>query len=303
MSTDRPKEYVQVRTPDKNAIADLVMRAKGPDRTMAQFAEVCDLSASTLSRIVNGKITKPLTMEAILKIYEHHANGKHEAFLDQLASVNGMMGKEAHERISARSRTFSERNADMDREVKMKNLIMNELFDRGIPVLRPKYTYRMKDGTHASSIFPGRLGDFALTFSENGREHVWSFFWFPEVTIVETASPATRILQSIMRKLACWFLLDAWEPNSLRNLKTSFVFADRTIFEGFLEMLHTASLRNEMSAILVDPDCMAVIKEVWLPGSFDKPDESVFERPKIESLEEFGDETDFIAVEEEDPFT
>lgn len=303
MGTDKPKEYIQVRTPDKNAIAELVIRAKGPNRTMAQFAEACDLSASTLSRIVNGKISKPLTTEAMLKIYEHHADGKHEAFFDQLARVNGMMEKEEYARISARSRIFTERNADIDREVKMKNLIMNELFDRGLPVMRPKYTYKMKDGTHASSIFPGRLGDFALTLSENGRDHIWSFFWFPEVIIVETALPATRILQSIMRKLACWFLLDAWEPDSLRNLKTSFVFADHTIFEGFLEMLHTASLRNEMSAILVDADCMSVIKEVWLPGSFDKPDESVFERPKIESPLEFGDEADYVAVEEEDPFS
>ena len=302
MSINQPKDYVQVRTPDKNAIADLVIRAKGPNRTMAQFAEVCNLSASTLSRIVNGKITKPLTTEALLKIYEHHADGKHEAFLEHLARVNGMMEKEEYARITAQNSIFTERNADIDREVKMKNLIMNELFDRGIPVMRPKYTYKMKAGTHASSIFPGRLGDFALTLPKNSKEHIWSFFWFPEVTTSEKAAPVPRMLQWITRKLACWFLLDAWEPDSLRNLKTSFVFADPAIFEGFLEVLHTASLKNEMSAILVDTDRMSVIKEVWLPGSFAKPGESIFDKPKIETLEDFDDETDFVVAEEEDPF-
>lgn len=302
MSIDQHKDYVQVRTPDKNALADLVMRAKGPDRTMAQFAEACDISASTLSRIVNGKITKPLTLDALVKICAHHAEGQHGELLDQLARVNGMMEKSEYARISTKSNVFAERNADIDRVVNMKNIIINELFDRGLPVMRPKYTYRMKNDTHASSIFPGRLGDFALTLPENGREHIWSFFWFPEVTTADKAQPAKRILRWIMDKLARWFLLDAWEPNSLRNLKTSFVFVDRSLFEGFLEMLHTASLKNEMSAILVDLGNKSVIKEVWLPGEFTKPDASVFDEPKIETLEEFGDNNDFVVVDEDDPF-
>ena len=60
-------EYVQVRTPDKIDIAHLVNIAKGPDRTMAQFADECQISASTLSRIVNGKTTKPLAYDTILQ--------------------------------------------------------------------------------------------------------------------------------------------------------------------------------------------------------------------------------------------
>ncbi len=45
------KEFEQVRTPDYALLANLVLRAKGPERAMAQFAIDTEIGASTLSRI------------------------------------------------------------------------------------------------------------------------------------------------------------------------------------------------------------------------------------------------------------
>ena len=71
-------EFVSVRIPDKMLIASLINKAKG-SRNMAQLAEVCGVSASTLSRAVNGKITKPMSVELIKSISEH-AETKDDSF-------------------------------------------------------------------------------------------------------------------------------------------------------------------------------------------------------------------------------
>ena len=73
MAEERDTEYVQVRTPDIMRISEYVIKAKGINRTMAQFAEDCGIGASTLSRIANGKISKPLSEDTVKAIYEHRA--------------------------------------------------------------------------------------------------------------------------------------------------------------------------------------------------------------------------------------
>ena len=50
-------EYVRISTPDKDRLAELVVRAKGPELSMSQFAKKCEVNPSTLSRIVNKKTT------------------------------------------------------------------------------------------------------------------------------------------------------------------------------------------------------------------------------------------------------
>ena len=46
MAEERDTEYVQVRTPDIMRISEYVIKAKGINRTMAQFAEDCGIGAS-----------------------------------------------------------------------------------------------------------------------------------------------------------------------------------------------------------------------------------------------------------------
>ena len=69
MAEERDTEYVQVRTPDIMRISEYVIKAKGINRTMAQFAEDCGIGASTLSRIANGKISKPLSEDTVKAIF------------------------------------------------------------------------------------------------------------------------------------------------------------------------------------------------------------------------------------------
>ena len=41
-------QYTRVKAPDKKLLAEYVMRAKGPERSMRQFAEEIGVNASTL---------------------------------------------------------------------------------------------------------------------------------------------------------------------------------------------------------------------------------------------------------------
>lgn len=44
--------YIRIRPPEKEKLAELLIRAKGASRSMRQFALDCGVNPSTLSRIV-----------------------------------------------------------------------------------------------------------------------------------------------------------------------------------------------------------------------------------------------------------
>ena len=86
MTIEEIRGYQQLRTPDYAALANCVNRAKGPNRTMAQFAEDTGISASTLSRIVNMNIKKPMAIDLIIKIFEKRADQEDEYLLESMAA-------------------------------------------------------------------------------------------------------------------------------------------------------------------------------------------------------------------------
>ena len=106
MENEKKVEYIQVRTPDIMKIGEYVVKAKGANRTMAQFAEECGIGASTLSRIANGKIRKPLTEEVIRSIYEHR-DEESNITLNAFMRLNGFMEKERYERGIAPEREYA----------------------------------------------------------------------------------------------------------------------------------------------------------------------------------------------------
>ena len=128
---DSDREYVQTRIPDKQRLSELLGQCKGSDRTMAQYAEECGtISPSTLSRILNGKITKPLTLELLKTIYDHRDKNANVSFYS-LCTANGMVDKETLER---RSKGVAQRRFDLKRDLEnnIRSFICNELFDRGV---------------------------------------------------------------------------------------------------------------------------------------------------------------------------
>ena len=60
--------YMQTRVPDITELGNLLKKAKGSNRTMAEYAKECGVSPSTFSRIATGKITQPLSFETVVNI-------------------------------------------------------------------------------------------------------------------------------------------------------------------------------------------------------------------------------------------
>ena len=135
MAEERDTEYVQVRTPDIMRISEYVIKAKGINRTMAQFAEDCGIGASTLSRIANGKISKPLSEDTVKAIYEHRAP-ESKIDLDMFMLANGMRDKKEHERRASMGPHYSVREESMNRERQAKNAIVAALLERDVPIVK-----------------------------------------------------------------------------------------------------------------------------------------------------------------------
>jgi len=278
MTIEELKEYKQIRTPDVAALANCVNRAKGPERTMAQFAADTEISASTLSRIVNMNIKKPLSTDMIIAIFNSRADQTDEYLLESLARANGLASPDRVERISDRDRMHERRFNEMNTITMMKNAILGGVLAAGIPIAKVfdgRVMRSFETDKGLPMIYQSRSCDFFMALGDNlSTINVWRVYAFP-YTLDEEATrmrhPARWALDSVTRGIAPLFLRDAWDPESLRGTKISFAFVDERVFAPFVEEMRSAKLNNEMTILLLDPtNGYKVIDEVWIPGTYDQ---------------------------------
>lgn len=272
MENEKPIEYVQVQAPDIIRLGEYVTRAKGINRTMAQFAEECGVGASTLSRIANGKIRKPLSEDVIRAIYEHR-DPKSGVSLDLLMRLNGFRDKDAYEKRSeSYAREIGRREEILNRERKMKNTIVTALLDRNVPVVRIREIIgnRKSGEPYEHPIW----FDFAFEV-EDAVEKEWYFETFPQQGADKRQSPV--LTDRLMTRANRIFLQDAWSPMKFMNKKISFLFCDERIFEYFLALYERAPIQCSVTAILIDTDAERIVKEKWMSSKPETP--SVLLRP------------------------
>ena len=302
MTVEEIRSYKQIRTPDYSLLANLVSKAKGPDRTMAQFAEATGIGASTLSRLVNHNIKKPLALDVIIKIFECRADEEDTYLLDSLARANGFYPADYAQRVKDRESMAARRNEQMNREHQMKNALIAGIAAAGCsisvidrPVLRVD---------NLPAIYPSRLGDFILKLSEDttlGTIRNWSFFIFTQlVEETERRFDAKYHARRTFQFCSELLLLDAWQPEALQGYKISFAFVDKDILGEFWNAVSIAKVHTEMSLILIDPVSYRVLDEIWVPGDYNPLTSiSVFQAPApVADEEEYEEIDDFY---EEDP--
>lgn len=301
MTVEEIRNYKQIRTPDYSLLANLVIRAKGPERTMAQFAEVTGIGASTLSRLVNHNIKKPLALDVIIKIYECRANEEDYNLLDALARANGFYPADYAQRVKEHDSMVARRNAHVNREHQMKNALIAGVAATGCnisvidrPLLRTE---------NLPSIYPSRLGDFILNLSGDtmvGATRNWSFMTFTQ--LVEETEPrfdAKYYARRTIQNCSEIFLLDAWKPEALQGYKISFAFVDKDILGEFWNAVSIAKVHTEMSLILIDPVTYRVLDEIWIPGDYNPMTNiSVFHVPAPVEDDLYEENDDYY---EEDP--
>lgn len=301
MTVEEIRTYKQIRTPDFSLLANLVSKAKGSDRTMAQFAEATGIGASTLSRLVNHNIKKPLALDVIIKIYECRADEEDTYLLDSLARANGFYPVDYAQRVKDHDSMAAKRNAHLNREHQMKNALIAGVAAAGCNISVIDMPRLKID--NLPTIFPSHLGDFILKLSADTmvcKTRNWSFTIFTQ--LVEETEPrfnakyyARRAFQSCSELL----LLDAWKPEALQDYKISFAFIDKAILGEFWNAVSIAKVHTEMSLILIDAVSYRVLDEIWLPGDYNPMTNiSIFSVPAPINEDTYEETDDFY---EEDP--
>ncbi len=262
-------EYVQAYIPDTAALADLVIKARGPERSMAEFARQCNVKApSTFSRIVNELIDKPLSDKFIYAVAQNAAD-KQAVTVDKLMRANGKLPKE--EMAGGKVPTMENNNRLYEsREEKKKlvrEIILQDFFNKGIAVM--VYPDLLASGKMPLSkhAIP-RYSDFAIHLQGYDPLY-WNFiidFTDMENVAIKPKEDKTKYLKESMRKHSYLFLRDAWEPETMDEFKNTIVFTDAKAYTVFTGMMKDIKLNTRISVMHVDTEKKAVVREVEYGG-------------------------------------
>ena len=290
-----PNNYIQSRTPDVTELSNLIKKAKGPSRTMAEFAEACGISASTFSRIANGKIIQPLSIEVLSQIWLN-ADSESGVYIYSLTAANGMTSKDFRDRKEGRrpgSYDADERRFSLENE--MKNIISTELLERGLGILSQKRVD--KDSNIPAAV--GGCGRGNLLLKLQGYEpRYWKY-----QTMAFTGIKRVSIGQEpelgidyeceadfMFHDEAETFLLDAWETERMHDIKISYVFPDAELFDAFYHRVEKAQVNNWISIIWVDLNRKEVMEEKFLTRRDGRTMSSLFDLPRLSDPEEAGED-------------
>lgn len=263
----RAGQYFQLAAPDRMKLAELLLKAKGPSRTMADFAQLTGISTSTLSRIANGKITKPLNHELLQTVYNCR-DGEANFSFSALLLANGTVEKDAYEKGKAMTQRLLAHEESIIHERQAKNAIVNALLARGITVQSIPRSFEHRK--YESPFGISAPYDFNF-YIEDAPERLWYFEVVDKPGGIPTGMGRTFIKTSRI------FLLDAWQPDFLKGQKNSFIFFYRETYAQFVANYQGAPIQSSVSAILVNPKTEEVIEESWI--SEQAKIGSVFDRP------------------------
>lgn len=281
------EDYKQVRTPDKERISKIVTDKRGVERKAADYAAAVDITPAMMSRIINGNYAKPLTVDVLVKLSE----GNDEVLRD-LLSANGMISPEEQNRRIGRDKMRERRMQFMDRERSMQNTVFSELFSKGVPMKRisSRTFLQGSNAQQSSSKFfrQSFLTRYAVEM-QGEKPYEWYFILNPSILDEEDLQNNEYLQRELdwnrhrmIERYSVIFLQDAWEPETLKDKKISFVFAERKFYESFVDLMQEAKLHNRMSAILVDLDADKVVDETSLVCTDFQDMSSPFSMPVIE---------------------
>ena len=241
--------YVRVRPPDKDKLAELVIRAKGAKRSMRQFAIECGIDPSTMSRIINKKISKARSDEVIISIAEH---------ADEESGITIEMLMDAHGKVPRRmtGRIRNESYAAMAKTI--CDILFKELLRRGYAIASPK-----TEVIHNALNYRYRT-DWSLftdANSESGKMELWEFEFWPTISNGEKEIKHTtmKFRQKFLMVLGLYYTGD------MNPKKMSFVLTEKKVYDYLLATLDGVEFPSIFSIILIDLDNASVEEEFVFP--------------------------------------
>ena len=266
-------EYVRISTPAKDRLAELVVRAKGPELSMSQFAKKCEVNPSTLSRIVNKKTTGKNSDALIFNIAEN-ADPNSGVTFEMLMSAHGMKKRNLNGKVDTEEYRAFEKNA--------ADLVLSEIMKRGYKVQVPM-TPQVYNALNYHYRPDWEIATDAVT-SDNTMGQ-WLFeFW----TMLGTEQQAIR-KQTIKLRQKLLMVLGLYYMDEIKADKLSFVVFNRKFYKLLKDTLEGICVKPWITIMLFDMEQAQFIEEF----TFLSPDGSVRDsNMKISMNEECDDYTD-----------
>ncbi len=239
--------YVRVKQPDKDKLAELVIRSKGSKRSMRQFARECGIDPSTMSRIINKKISRASSDEVIISIAEH---------ADEESGVTIEMLMDAHGKVPRRMSGRLKYNTYSTIENTIKDIISKELLERGYIISTPK-----TELTHNALNYK-YCTDWALLTDANstpGKIELWEFEFWP--TIIKEEKEVRHVTMKLRQKFL--MVLGLYYTGNMSPKKMSFVLTERKVYDYLLSTLKEIEFTDLFSLILINVD-KAIVEEEYL---------------------------------------
>lgn len=297
------EDFVPVTAPDVKAIAEMVKQAKGKDRSMKEFAEATGISAPTLSRIVNEKITQPLSIRTIYSIIDHQAEDSN-VNLFIFAGANGYMSKMEASVLHKRRNLSNTKKETYKQEKELMGLIIKAaLLERGGSMDRETIDSNASGGLKCVTSSAPKY-DMELAADGNNEHYEWVFYLIPFNSDMDFDSKQKleTLTSQLIMQLSPVFLTDAWLPQEYKNYKISFCFSDKDLYKEFTQVVEKSILHNRFSTCLIDTENLLFISETELP-SLTFPDfKSAMSLPVIKPLKDFpSSEVPLMETESEIP--
>ena len=260
-------EYTRIRQPDRDKLAELIMRAKGDGRTMRQFAEDCGVSPSTLSRVVNKKTIGANSDELIDAVYRN-ADPESGITLEMLLDAHGMVPRLRNGRTKRFEHSLLEKN--------IQDIILMEIIDRGFDISLPK-----EDLLHSALNYPHK-SDYALYTNAVGEKRgLWEFeIW----TLAFMGKAGEQVIQRQVMRLRQKILmcLGMMYMGEMKCSKLSFVVTEEEVYEKLTESVKGCKLPDAISIILISLEENRILDEYQMPLKSGEIVPSILDTPKFE---------------------
>ena len=226
--------YIRIRPPEKEKLAELLIRAKGASRSMRQFALDSGVNPSTLSRIVNMKTSGACTDELIQKVAQN-SDPESGITFEMLMDANGKVPRRMTGKYTSKEFEATEKN--------ITDIIFKELEDRG-------YRTSILEGENKHNALNYRYRtDWVISTdanSDSGEMEIWEFeIW--------------QLRQKFLMVLGLYY------AGTMNPKKMSFVLTNREVYNRMVETLENIKFKDVFSLILVNLDENKVEEEYVFP--------------------------------------
>lgn len=246
----QPK-YTRGKPVDKERLAQYLEAAKGPSRTMKQFAEECNVNPSTLSRIANKKLVGASSESLMIAIFEH-AEPNSGITLDALMDANGM--------VPAGSVRISDYRLQ---EMKAIDLITSEMTRRVSALVYPQRQLRL-------SRTMGYTPDIIFESESFGGNGMWAFDIIPMSHLSyrrDDIDERERKLRTRMvnrrrffDRLSRYANIGYFHPEEVPQ-RFSYAVFDKEYFDDIVNEYGEQNFRGDVSVVLIDFNNLKIVDE------------------------------------------